>query len=72
MNNISDYLEALDLQDRPRAPKLTEPSAAVVHFSQDFDLMRKKFLGMQNQMDEYKETIEKLTNQVELLRAENL
>lgn len=42
-------------------PKLAEPSAAVLHFSQDFDLMRKKFLGMQNQMDDYKDTIQKLT-----------
>lgn len=43
----SRFVQSFDLLDKQRAPaQLAEPSAAVVHFSQDFDLMRKKFLGM--------------------------
>lgn len=34
--------------------------------------MRKKFLGMQKQMDEYKATIERLGDHVDALRAENV
>ena len=49
MNNISSYIDSMDLLDKVGGggpSKITEASPAVLHFSQDFDLMRKKFLGM--------------------------
>jgi hypothetical protein len=42
----------------------TEPSEAVLQFSKDFDLMRKKFGEMHTNMNTHQESMSQLTKQV--------
>jgi uncharacterized coiled-coil DUF342 family protein len=51
---------------------ITQSSDAVVQFSKEFDLMRKKFGEMHNEMINYKQNIQGLNSQVTQLRDENL
>jgi uncharacterized coiled-coil DUF342 family protein len=55
-----------------KEPKLTETSEAVVQFSRDFDLMRKKFGEMHHNMSDYQENIKTLNQQVSQLKNENI
>jgi hypothetical protein len=51
---IKEPIQTISLKkEKITAPKLTETSEAVVQFSRDFDLMRKKFGEMHTNMSEY-------------------
>jgi uncharacterized coiled-coil DUF342 family protein len=64
-NSFSKRKEPISLKnEKLPEPKLTETSEAVVQFSRDFDLMRKKFGEMHTNMSQYQENIQTLNKQV--------
>ena len=56
----------------PEPEKKFESTEAVLQFSRDFDLMRKKFGEMHSQMSEDQGSIKALMSQVKELKDENL
>ena len=58
-----DYFEQ-KMKGEEKLLTITQSSDAVVQFSKDFDLMRKKFGEMHNEMIQYKQNIQGLNSQV--------